>query len=323
MGGEAIEKLQGFAARGKMIRGGLVALGYLLYAGESRDGQNEDVIAAGAAMELFQSAFLVHDDIMDRDRRRRGADTVFYEYVQQAESEGIEDAYHTGEALGICSGDISFFLAFELLGRLRSPRAAELNALCSRELSYVGVAQMLDVYWGQFSGGIERQQVLDLYTYKTGRYTFSLPLLCGALLADAPQAGRQALERIGESLGIVFQLKDDELGLFGDADTLGKTVGSDIKEGKKTPFYTMLMERAGEEERRRLASIFGSSELSREDLDFVREAVERHGIRSEVQELCSGYAEAARDEIAGLTGVAERYRAIFYELLDYSLQRTF
>lgn len=323
MGEEALDIIRRFAMRGKMIRGGLVALSYLLITGKEPEEQPEDVAAVGAAMELFQSAFLIHDDIMDRDERRRGAETVFYEYVRQAEREGIRDAYHTGESLGICSGDIAFFLAFEILGSLHSQASGTLTALCSKELSYVGVAQMLDVYWGQGNYAVEREHILALYTYKTGRYTFSLPLLSGVHLAGGTAEQAQTLERIGELLGVVFQLKDDELGLFAEAEKLGKEVGSDIKEGKKTPFYTMLMERSGEQERNRLLTIFGASEITADDLRFVRELVEQYGIRKEVGEMCSSYAEEARKLIDSLENVSEAYRAMFYQLLDYSLQRSF
>jgi len=323
MGEEALDSIRRFALRGKMIRGGLVALTYLLITGKNPEEQPEDTIAVGAAMELFQSAFLIHDDIMDRDEQRRGAETVFYEYVRQAEREGLRDAYHTGESLGICSGDIAFFLAFEILGTLESHASGPLTALCSKELSYVGVAQMLDVYWGQYSGTVERERILSLYTYKTGRYTFSLPLLSGVHLAGGTTAQAQTVERIGELLGVVFQLKDDELGLFAEADKLGKEVGSDIKEGKKTPFYTMLMERAGEKERTLLQSIFGAGDITDEDLCFVRDLIERYEIRREVGEICSSYAEEARELISSLEGVSGTYRDMFYQLLDYSLQRSF
>ena len=70
--------------------------------------------------------------------------------------------------------------------------------------------------------------------YKTGRYSFSLPLLAGAMLADAPAELRGKLETFGESIGLLFQIRDDELGLFGDERELGKPVGSDVREGKKT-----------------------------------------------------------------------------------------
>ena len=76
------------------------------------------MIQAETAVELFQSALQMHDDIMDRDQLRRGFGSVFYQYAQLADRAGIADSYHLGESLGISAGDIANFLAFEVLSRL-------------------------------------------------------------------------------------------------------------------------------------------------------------------------------------------------------------
>src|SRR6056297_2861440 len=227
MGGESGLKIQDFSGKGKMLRGGLVALAYFLTAAGSGTQAKSDhpgnsektaptseflvppraVSAVGGVMELFQSAFLIHDDIMDRDEKRRGGQSVYAQYVSLAQEKQFSDAYHTGEAMGICVGDIAFFLAFEILSEVsRATGNMQISELCSRELSYVGVAQMLDVYWGQTKAPITEKEVFDLYRYKTGRYTFSLPLLCGGHLAGAKSEQLDDLERVGELLGIVFQL---------------------------------------------------------------------------------------------------------------------
>lgn len=335
MGGESADRLRDFASKGKMLRGGLVALAYFLTnrgaahtAAEGPVGAADAVpprmvSAAGGVMELFQSAFLVHDDIMDRDEKRRGSQSVYSQYVSIAESQQFRDAYHTGESLGICVGDIAFFLAFEILAEVAAATEnTDLHRLCSRELSYVGVAQMLDVYWSQDSSSVSQKEVFDLYRYKTGRYTFSLPLLCGGSLAGASQEQLDDLERIGELLGIVFQLKDDELGLFGDEAQLGKPIGSDITEGKKTLFHVALMERADAEERARLEKLFGRSKVTEAEVEYVRSVVERHGIRDWVLDICRRYAQEARELIDGMEQVAAEYRQILIDLLDYSLERT-
>lgn len=345
-GKDVAERILDFAGRGKMLRGGLVALGYALYvdggvagrAGEASAARRSfprEVTALGAAMELFQSAFLMHDDIMDRDRQRRGVKTVFAQYVDEARAEGIPDAEHMGESLGICAGDIAFFLAYEILGRigetvdpsatagaLSGTSCAPLFTLASRELSYVGVAQMLDVRWGNGLDEVAENDVLDLYRYKTGRYTFSLPLSAGALLAGADKSGREKLEEIGEDLGVVFQLRDDELGLYGDEEAIGKPIGSDIREGKKTPFFLALMDRVDEEGRTRLFSIFGNEEASEKDVTHIRSLVEELGIRGEMIQKCRDISDAAQQKIAALDGENSSARRILEELLDYGLNRT-
>lgn len=387
LGGDVVERILDFAGRGKMLRGGLVGLGYALYAPASTSGSPQglgardaaaqvtapepaargaattargaattampgNVVGVGAAMELFQSAFLIHDDIMDRDTRRRGGTTVFSQYVEAAQREGLPDAEHMGESLGICAGDIAFFLAYEILGRVaesaegvgesaapeksagqapdsspagpaaeRAVQCAPLFTLASRELSYVGVAQMLDVRWGNGADEIKEEDVLELYRYKTGRYTFSLPLSSGALLAGADEEKRKRLERIGELLGVVFQLRDDELGLFGDEEDLGKPIGSDIREGKRTPFFLALMDRVEEDERRRLLGIFGDEEASDEEIEHVRSLVEELGVRDEIIAKCEELSREARVEIEALEQTNPDAYRILEDLLDYGLNR--
>ena len=318
-GQEAATRLLDFALQGKMIRGGLTCLGHSLF----QDRVTRDVLAAAGAMELIQSALLVHDDIMDRDSTRRGNPSMHRQLAELAAREGVADTDRVGESLGICIGDVAFFLAFELLGEIRAHPGVLRRVLriTGQELTYVGVAQMEDVYRGASAEVPSHEDTLRLYLYKTGRYTFSLPLVLGGLLAEGEDRSLEKLEAIGEDLGVIFQIKDDELGLFGSTESVGKPVGSDIREGKKTLFYSHLMAEAPDEERDRLASIFGNPGIGPQDVEFVRKLIGRLGIKKRVAEQLQFHAERVRGRIDRLQGVHEAYRSVLYELLDYSLSR--
>jgi geranylgeranyl diphosphate synthase type I len=325
LGKDVCDRLYDFSIQGKMIRGGLVSLGFSL----SRNGQFpkagvQQLIEGGAAVELFQSALLVHDDIMDRDQLRRGLRSVFYQYARMADQAGIPEAYHLGESLGICAGDIAYFLAFEVLSRLQvSPLIfRSIHKLVSQELSYVGIAQMQDIYWGASNTSVTDEEVMRLYLYKTGRYTFSLPLMIGGLLAEQSEQTMTLLEKIGEYLGIIFQIKDDEIGLFGDQTEMGKPVGSDIREGKKTLYYGYLQKKASPEHLARLAYLIGNAEISDQDVQYVRDLVIQLGVHEEIQNLASDLAEKARSLITWLPGFKLEEREVMLHLLDYSLVRT-
>ncbi len=324
-GKDACDRLYEFAIQGKMIRGGLVSLGFSL----SRNGQYpkagpQQLIEAGAAMEILQSALLIHDDIMDRDRLRRGFKSIYYQYVDMAGRAGAREPNHLGEALGICAGDLAYFLSFEILARLQiSPLIyRQIQDLISRELSYVGIAQMEDLYWSASRYPATEEEVLRMYLYKTARYTFSLPLMVGGLLAE--QAGQTLvlLEKIGEHLGTIFQIKDDEIGLFGDQSETGKPSGSDIREGKRTLYYGYLQSRASSEDLARLACLTGNPEIGEEEVWYVRELVVRLGIRDELRIRSAELAGKARSLIARLPGYEPEERAVMLDLLDYSLART-
>ena len=324
LGQDLCARLYEFSAQGKMIRGGLVSLAYSLFRGDGEQSAvREKLVAAGAAMELFQSGLLVHDDIMDRDPVRRGLASLYHQYVEMADGKGIAESAHLGESLGICAGDVAFFLAFEILSGIDTDPVVhrDILSLCSRELSYVGIAQMQDVYNGASTEPVTSPDIMKLYLYKTGRYTFSLPLAIGGLLAGRSRETVRKLEEIGEHLGVIFQIRDDELGLFGDEQRMGKPVGSDVKEGKKTLYYGYLLNLAAPTVRRRLLDIFGREDLTEEDLAYVRSLTEELGVRKMIREHAGGLAEKARGLLESLHGVDEGRIALLRELLDYSMVR--
>jgi geranylgeranyl diphosphate synthase type I len=364
MGGGVCARLKTFVPRGKMLRGGLLVLSYGLF----KTGVPASVIQAGAALELVQAGLLIHDDIMDGDLERRGEKSLFYEYAARAQARKLNRAFHVGESLGICAGDIAFFLSYELLsgldlpagsgaggntrsdtgsgegshtrpglgGNTRSGAGAGIGAercttagtiprligLVSRELSYVAAAQMLDVYRGaQDRLKLSENDILRLYTYKTARYTFSLPLLCGALLARAAEKQLPRLEKIGELLGIIFQIKDDELGLFGDSDKTGKPVGSDIKEGKKNLYYYYLFGRGLRTDHERLLNLFGSGQAGKKEIEEIRSLVIGLGIQEKINKKVDQLAARVSRMITQLPSGRGGARELLLELLRYNLKR--
>ena len=138
-------------------------------------------------MEIIHSSLLIHDDIMDNDRLRRGERTVFAQYEQLGRGRRAADAGRFGSAMGICAGDVGYFVAGDILAPLPLDPEVKgpLLSLVFRELAYVGLAQMQDIAFGAFDRTPARDEVIALYLYKTARYTFSLPLMAGALLGGA------------------------------------------------------------------------------------------------------------------------------------------
>jgi len=342
LGRDAANRLEEYTSRGKMLRGGLVILGYDLFNGNgeamhaTRDSSgSQAALLAGAAMELFQSGLLAHDDIMDRDRVRRGAATMHVGYEHTLERGGYDDPAHHGEALAICVGDLAYFAAFQLLTEM--PVAASLAVqavhIAARELCVVGIAQMQDVANGAAQAGSSNpfrdaptdpseEDILRLYRFKTGRYTFSLPLALGCTIAGGSETDRLVLEEAGEELGILFQLKDDELGLFADEKVLGKPVGADIREDKKTIFRHRLLARANAETRTKLQSMFGNHDTGATEVEFVRGQLERLGIRAEINAMMQARAQAAVARIEPLLArAADETAQAFSELVAYSLER--
>lgn len=317
-GTDVLRRLAEFARKGKMIRGGLVSLGSEMAGGRI----SRAAVRAGTAFELIQSGLLIHDDIMDRDARRRGAPSIHEQYALLAESPGTPEAAHFGTSMAICAGEIAIFLAFEALAGLPGPgkNTAAVQKLFAAEFGLVGLGQMRDIQAGTPTLPLEERDVLDIYRYKTARYSFSLPLAAGWMLAGGRESVLPKLQRLGEDLGLVFQIKDDELGLFGSEKTLGKPVGSDVRQGKKTLFHLRLLDRAAGPDLDRLSAVFGRPDASKQDILFVRGLAGRLGVREDVRRVMERFGRRAAEAIRGLP-IAGTHRGILQALLDYSLTR--
>ncbi|MCX6792029.1 MAG: polyprenyl synthetase family protein [Candidatus Gottesmanbacteria bacterium] len=186
-GPDAIEKIRSIVSEGKTIRGSLVLLIHDVLKGK----QKEQAIKVAAAYECIHTALLVHDDIMDHDSVRRGKPALHVQY--------------NNEGLAICVGDILFFLADELLDQ------TPVQKISAQVFQEVCIAQMQDVSFGLTTNIPAKDEILTLYKYKTARYTFSLPMMAGAMLAGADKKTIDLFEHLGEAFGILFQIQDDKL----------------------------------------------------------------------------------------------------------------
>jgi len=317
-GGDAVERLMPFIKSGKMLRGGLVCLGFLT----ASKNISPVVFPAAAAVEFLQTALLIHDDIIDRDTYRRGHPSLYYQYTRLGQDERLSDPTHFGECMALCLGDIGFFLAFELFSELKMAKAVKerIVRLWSQELCFVGLAQMQDLYFGETAKDVAAKDILQLYHYKTARYSFSLPLKTGAMLGGAGAALSAGLERCGNAFGLLFQLKDDELGLYGSERELGKPVGSDLRECKKTLHYYHLCHKADEKDRRKFEEIWGNSDVSPDMVQEVRAMMAKYAIDDIVHKMMNGFQEEILKEIDRLN-IRDEPRRIFSELLEYSRNR--
>lgn len=321
-GKDFLRRLRGFAGRGKMIRGGLVLLLYEMFQDNRGEERCRIPVQVAAAVELIHAAFLIHDDIIDQDQLRRGKKTIYYQYQEQGRGQGLAKAQEYGRSMGICAGDLVFFLAWDILNNLdTSPEMCRrLVNQVTRETYLVGLAQMQDIYMGHFSRDVTEEDIISVFRHKTARYTFSLPFYLGAALAKKDGPRLETLSEIGENLGIIFQIKDDELGLLGEKEDTGKPLGSDLKGAKKTLFHLYLAQVAGEADRERLRGIMGNQYISREDILWVRSLAHSLGTLDRVHRKMEEIADKTRILIGSLEEPPGNQK-ILLDLLEYSLNR--
>ncbi len=314
---EILNKLSEFVTNGKMLRGLIVCLISQMY---GKDVSKESLSLA-AAIEINHSSLLMHDDILDNDRLRRGKKTIFAQYEDEGRSANINDPYFYGTSSAIIVGDIGIFLAVKLFQNVNQEYLRDVLNLFYSEMMFVGLAEQYEFGVGLKDIEINEDAILDIYRYKTARYTFSLPMKLGALIAGAPEDQIRLLDKIGEELGIIFQIIDDEIGLLGDEEEIGKPVGSDIRENKKTLVRKMLFEEAGDEDKQKLLEAFGNHNLTEGQIKNVQEIIKKFGVDKKIFEIVSSRAANLKPKIDQLE-ISEDHKNLLKEFVDYNLHRT-
>lgn len=294
---------------GKNLRGSLVRLGYEMFGGGDIDSINK----AAAAYEIFQTAILIHDDIIDKSKLRRGKKTVY-------QSLG-GDHYATSQA--ICLGDIGFFMAVNILSQADFPVESKSKAISSFTESMVETAmgEMLDVELPHTGNDYKEETVMAIYRYKTARYTIVGPLQMGAILAGVSDEILKNIKKFGDSLGIAYQIQDDILGIFGSEEQLGKSVNSDVEEGKATVLISHMMAHATEDQKQYLQDNYGK-QVDDQKFEQIKEIFEKSGSLEYARTKALKYVTEAKKLIPEITK-NKQYQNLLDELADFLIKREY
>ena len=271
---------------GKRIRPAYCHWGWLLGGGDPDGGGALD---GGCALEILHAFALAHDDVMDASPTRRGAPTVWRQFVQRHRDRGWHgEDRRFGEAAAVLVGDMAMVLADRTLGRVSTETRAVWDALRTE----LNMGQFLDVV-GSANRSATADQARRIIEHKTARYTVVRPLQLGAAMAGSAGLA-EPLARHGHPVGMAFQLRDDVLGAFGDPAATGKPVGDDLREGKPTLLMAMAKAAATPAQLRVLASV--GSEMDDETVAGVQQVIvdtgALRGIESEITEMLDEALEA-------------------------------
>ncbi|OGG01608.1 hypothetical protein A2Z33_07505 [Candidatus Gottesmanbacteria bacterium RBG_16_52_11] len=316
---EAYDALVKLAVSGKILRGSI-----LVIVADSLVGKplGEAPLIAASALELLQTGILVQDDVMDADEKRRGQDALHKTFAGLAGEMPAGLRRRFGENAAVCIGDIAFFLSSDLLGSMPVDPVTlrRMIKLYSREMALLGAAQIEDLRITGISSAVTEAEILSMYTGKTARYSWILPLLAALELSGKGELLSPEFEEIGRSAGLVFQLVDDRIGLFGDTDRTGKSVGGDVREGKKTLYYHYGLELLKGPELAQFRRFYGSRDLDEAGLRTVRDLLFTSGAAAKVDELIDEYDHRTSDSIGRLP-VGETVRQVLTDLVSYVRRR--
>ncbi|MBQ7651264.1 MAG: polyprenyl synthetase family protein [Victivallales bacterium] len=284
--------------RGKCLRPAL-----LTFCCEAVGGSAELARPAAAAVEMFHTWTLMHDDVIDHDDVRRGRPTAHVRGTSLGQGDLRLDAVAAreyGVDLAILGGDYIHGAAMDML--LSLDTSSDLTLALARRMCWKLNAELLageqlDVRLSQTPWSeIKEESVMKMMEGKTSAL-LSYCALAGACIGEGkvPADSRFAewMSDFARYCGLAFQMKDDLLGVFGDEAKFGKPIGSDIREGKRTVLMLKAMGGATAAERRRLESILGKADSIAEEIADARTIVARTGADKAVAEISDSFIDKA------------------------------
>ena len=231
---QVVDQAASSSQGGKRLRALLALDAFDILAGDVTPDRRDAMIDLACAIEVFQTAALVHDDIIDESDLRRGRPSAHRALEQAVHSGAI------GRGLGLMLGDILATACIEITRRSASrlPNTDALNEAFLTMQREVEIGQVLDlaVEMTPLSNPEALANAsLNVFRWKTASYTTIAPLLLALLAAgESPDQARHCALAVGRPLGLAFQLADDLLDVVGSSRNTGKPVGGDIREGKRT-----------------------------------------------------------------------------------------
>lgn len=329
-----VEEAAGLLMGGKRLRAAFCYWSFRAHGGSAdpTDPARVATVRVGAALELFQAAALLHDDVMDNSDTRRGRPTTHRAFAARHAGAGWSgEPVRFGDSAAILLGDLVLLAAQQELSAALAPLPAGVaeaaRARFDAMQSEVVVGQYLDVLvqaepWGDDPASDE-ERARKVLRAKSASYSVAAPLALGALLAGRGAQAAAGIEAAGLPLGEAFQLRDDVLGVFGDPAVTGKPAGDDLREGKRTVVVArtlaMLPDPHGPEAAT-LTAALGDPDLSEEDVARVREVIVGSGALDAVEHLIADLAVRAH-ALLDLADLSEPGRGVLTDLAHAAVDR--
>lgn len=291
----------------------------LANSGMTADG----LLSAISSLEFIQACALIHDDIIDKSDTRRGAPTIHRTFEAAHQKQYWQgEAAHYGISQAILVGDLALAWADDMFNMAAIGEKARVRARGAWRAmrSEVISGQMLDIAL-EANGSEYVKDSMDVIKYKTASYTVARPLHIGASLAGASEELTRQLRSIGHDIGVAFQLRDDQLGVFGDPEVTGKPSGDDLRSAKRTTLINFALEQASEAQLTTMREKFGRIPEGADGeatVNELREAITDTGAAARVETLIEQHADHAIDNIVA----ARLSRELTDELIAYANKLT-
>lgn len=269
-------------AQGKALRPTLC-----MFACDAFQGELGQAAPAAAALELTHNFSLVHDDIQDQGAERRHQPTVWAVWGPGRALVAGDAMQSLGDAAALPPDDaIPVATALRVSGLLTDSYLEMIEGQC-RDLQF------------EARDRISADEYLDMIALKTGALIRS-SLVIGATIATGAAADLDGVARFGQAIGRLFQIRDDYLGIWGDAAVTGKSTDSDIVQRKKSYPIVYAFQKAAGTRRAELRRLYAQETLADSDVDQVMEILDDLGAARQTNALIETTADAGRQALAAL-----------------------
>lgn len=264
---------------GKRIRPVLMMMAYNLYKDDV-----DSILNQAAGIEIYHNYTLLHDDLMDRADRRRGKPTVHKVW---------------NDNVAILSGDAMLVLAYRYMAECPRERLKDIMDIFGLTALEICEGQQMDMEF-ETRKDVSEEEYLEMIRLKTS-VLLAAGLKIGALLGGASSEDASRLYDFGVNLGVAFQLKDDLLDVYGDAQVFGKNIGGDIVCNKKTYLLIKAFERADKGQLAELDKwVDAASFRPDEKIAAVTDLYNQIGVKDLCEKQIAAYTERATQSLAAV-----------------------
>lgn len=293
----ALEQTKKIAlAGGKRMRGALLCQAYFGLGGKEK----KKILKVAAAIELVHLFLLIHDDVMDRGNLRHGQKTIHKLFAStKKKSVFAKDAAHYGDSIAISVGDAIYALAVKIITEAGFEAEITVKAInCLQSIIKTTVIGQIQDIKIAYNKEATRKDVLAMYENKTARYSIEGPLLIGAIFSGCDDLKTlNFLSGYAIPVGVAFQIQDDILGMFGNEKKIGKSIVSDIQEGKQSILTTKAREKASPAQKKQLNLILGKKDLTNQEIKKFQNIITATGALEYSNMIATQYLKKGKKEI--------------------------
>lgn len=315
----------------ELLRGGKRLRAGFLYWGYRASGApgGPQIVTLATAMEFFQAAALLHDDVMDHSDVRRGRPTAHRAFATRHRSHGWSgESGDYGAAAAILAGNLCLGWTDALVAScgLPSDRLASARVEYDAMRTQLMGGQYLDVLlavrgWADSSTAQRIAAAREVVRFKSAKYSVEQPLLIGLRAGGLPPSSYAGASAFGLAVGEAFQLRDDLLGVFGDPAKTGKPAGDDLREGKLTVLVAEALDADGPATAALLDRHLGRPDLSADELELLRAALTDCGAVDRVEARITALTEQAHELLSRIPDIDEEARAVLGDLVESATER--